>query len=67
MNKMNNQRRLSVEVNNGNIEDALKRLKRKLKRDNFYVEMKKREYYMKPSVEKKMKKRRKKLSSGEEL
>lgn len=60
-------RSVSVEVWNGDIEGALRRLKRKLKKDNFYVEMKKREYYLKPSLEKKLKKRRKKTATGEEI
>jgi len=66
-NKHNNTRSLSVEVWNGDIEGALRRLKRKLKKDNFYVEIKKREYYLKPSVQKKLKKRRKKSISGDVL
>jgi ribosomal protein S21 len=67
INKHNNSRSLSVDVWNNDIEGALRRLKRKLKKDNFYVEMKKRECYLKPSVEKKLKKRRKKSANGEEL
>lgn len=66
-NKYDNTRSLSVEVWNGDIEGAMRRLKRKLKKDNFYVEIKKREYYLKPSEEKKLKKRRKKSASGDEL
>tara|TARA_R110000824_G_scaffold81446_7_gene204772 strand:+ start:2725 stop:2922 length:198 start_codon:yes stop_codon:yes gene_type:complete len=63
----NNKRSVSVEVFKGDIEGALRRLKRKLKKDDFYIEMKKREYYLKPSVEKKLKQRRRKSSDGEEL
>jgi ribosomal protein S21 len=66
-NKHDNTRSVSVEVYNNDIEGALRRLKRKLKKDNFYVEIKKREFYLKPSLEKKLKKRRKKSISGEEL
>tara|TARA_B100001939_G_scaffold301515_1_gene278123 strand:+ start:188 stop:394 length:207 start_codon:yes stop_codon:yes gene_type:complete len=66
-NKYDNTRSLSVEVWNGDIEGALRRLKRKLKKDNFYVEIKKREYYLKPSIQKKLKKRRKKSISGDVL
>ena len=60
-------RSVSVQVRNNDIEGALRTLKRKLKKDNFYIEIKKREYYLKPSLQKKMKKRRKKSISGEEL
>jgi small subunit ribosomal protein S21 len=66
-NKHDNTRSVSVEVYNNDIEGALRRLKRKLKKDNFYVEIKKREFYLKPSLERKLKKRRKKSISGEEL
>ena len=65
--KMDNTRSVSVNVRNGDIEGALRLLKRKLKKDNFYVELKKKEFYLKPSVEKKIKKRRKKSISGDEL
>ena len=46
---------------------ALRLLKRKLKRDGFYVEMRKREFYKKPSEIKKAKKRRRKSIDGDEL
>lgn len=65
--KMDNTRSVSVNVRNGDIEGALRLLKRKLKKDNFYVELKKKEFYLKPSVERKLKKRRKKSISGDEL
>jgi len=42
-------------------------LKRKLKKDNFFRELQSREFYLKPSVIKKLKKRRKKTASGSEL
>jgi len=64
---MNNARSLSVNVYNGDIESALRLLKRKLKKDNFYVELKKKEFFLKPSVEKKLKKRRKKSINGDDL
>tara|TARA_R110000744_G_scaffold9052_11_gene29503 strand:+ start:512 stop:715 length:204 start_codon:yes stop_codon:yes gene_type:complete len=67
MGNISNKRVLSVEVYKGDIEGALRRLKRKLKKDDFYIEMKKREYYLKPSVAKKLKQRRSKSSDGEEL
>ena len=49
------------------LEYALRLLKRKLKRDGFYVEMRKREFYKKPSEIKKSKKRRRKSIDGDEL
>lgn len=65
--KMDNARSLSVNVYNGDVEGALRLLKRKLKKDNFYVELKKKEFFLKPSVEKKLKKRRKKSINGDDL
>jgi ribosomal protein S21 len=66
---MNNgtSRSVSVSVRNNDIEGALITLKRKLKKDNFFKEMQKREYYMKPSEIKKMKKRRRKSIDGDNL
>ena len=64
---MDNTRSLSVNVYNGDIEGALRLLKRKLKKDNFYVELKKKEFFLKPSVERKLKKRRKKSINGDDL
>ena len=64
---MDNTRSLSVNVYNGDVEGALRLLKRKLKKDNFYVELKKKEFFLKPSVEKKLKKRRKKSINGDDL
>ena len=61
-------RSVSVSLqNNDDLEYALKLLKRKLKRDGFYVEMRKREFYKKPSEIKKAKKRRRKSIDGDEL
>ena len=60
-------RSVSVSVRNNDIEGALRTLKRKLKKDNFFKEMQKREYYMKPSEIKKMKKRRRKSIDGDNL
>jgi ribosomal protein S21 len=45
----------------------LRELKRKLKKDGFYKELRRREYFISPSEEKKLKKRRRKSISGEEL
>ena len=59
---------VSVEVKGpDDLEKALRLLKRKLKREGFFVEMRKREFYRKPSELKKLKKRRRKLSDGTEL
>lgn len=60
-------RSVSVDIRNGDIEGALRLLKRKLKKDNFFRELQSREFYLKPSVIKKLKKRRKKTASGSEL
>lgn len=61
-------RSVSVSLKNkDDLEYALKLLKRKLKRDGFYVEMRKREFYKKPSEIKKAKKRRRKSIDGDEL
>lgn len=42
-----------IKVNNGNIEDALKRFKRQCARNGVLQEVRKREHYEKPSVRKK--------------
>ena len=44
-----------VRVNNGNIEDALKRFKRQCARNGVLQEVRKREHYEKPSVKRKKK------------
>ena len=44
-----------VKVNNGNIEDALKRFKRQCARNGVMQEVRKREHYEKPSVRRKKK------------
>ena len=41
---------LSVTVYNNNVEEALKRLKRKVKNSNMLQELRKKEYFVKPSV-----------------
>ena len=59
---------VSVDVKGpDDLEKAMRLLKRKLKRDGFYVEMRKREFYKKPSEIKKSKKRRRKSIDGDEL
>ena len=44
-----------VKVNNGNLEDALKRFKRQCARNGVLQEVRKREHYEKPSVKRKKK------------
>jgi len=45
-----------VEVLDGDLEKALKRLKRKIKKDGLLKELKEHEYYVKPSAKKRKKK-----------
>ena len=47
---------LAIEVKNGNVEVALKILKRRIKKSRLMVELQKREYYKKPSTLRKEKK-----------
>ena len=49
------------------LERALRDLKRQLKKDNFYKEIRKREFFVSPSEKKKLKKRRKTFTTGEDL
>ena len=59
---------VSVEVKSPNqLEYALKILKRKLKKENFYIELRKKEFYQKPSEIKRANKRRRKTSDGDDL
>ena len=44
-----------IKVNNGNLEDAIKRFKRQCARNGIIKEIKKREHYEKPSVKRKKK------------
>ena len=44
-----------IKVNNGNIEDALKRFKRETSKAGVMAEIKKRRHYEKPSVKRKKK------------
>lgn len=66
-----NKRSVSVILKDGKdqscLERALRDLKRKLKKDNYYKEMRKREFFVSPSEERKLKKRRRKSISGESL
>ena len=59
---------VSVEVKGpDHLEYALKLLKRKLKKENFYVELRKKEFYQKPSEIKRARKRWRKASDGADL
>ena len=44
-----------IKVNNGNLEDAIKRFKRQCARNGIIQEIKKRAHYEKPSVKRKKK------------
>ena len=59
---------VSVEVRSPDqLEYALKLLKRKLKKENLYVELRRKEFYQKPSEIKKAKQRRRKTMDGSDL
>ena len=59
---------VSVEVKGpDHLEYALKLLKRKLKKENLYVELRRKEFYQKPSEIKKAKQRRRKTMDGTDL
>lgn len=49
-------RGLTVEVRNGNVDGAIRLLNRKVKNDGLIREIRKREYFEKPSVVKRRKK-----------
>ena len=52
---------LSVTVFNNNVEGALKVLKKKVKNANLFLDLRKKEYYIKPSEEKRHKRNLAKL------
>ena len=52
---------LSVTVFNNNVEGALKVLKKKVKNSNLFLDLRKKEYYTKPSEEKRHKRNLAKL------
>ena len=56
-----NSQGLSVTVYNNNVEEALKRLKRKVKNSDIMQELRKKEYYVKPSIIKREKRNLAKL------
>ena len=68
MNRTGCKRCVGVQVKGpDDLEKALRLLKRKLKREGFFLELQRREYYQKPSEIKKSKKRRRKAIDGTEL
>ena len=68
MNRTGCKRCVGVQVKGpDDLEKALRLLKRKLKRECFFLELRRREYYQKPSEIKKSKKRRRKAIDGTEL
>lgn len=54
-------RGMVVDVRDNNIEYALRILKRKLKKENWILELRKREYYKKPSAIRREKKNKQRL------
>jgi small subunit ribosomal protein S21 len=58
----------SIDVRNDNVEGALRILKKRIQKDGLFFELKKREFYAKPSEKRRMKKaaaiiRQKKIQS----
>lgn len=49
---------MKIEVRNGNVEKALRVMKKKLKKDGVFQELKDRQYYQKPSAKKREAKKR---------
>jgi len=49
---------MQVIVKNNNVEKALRQLKRKIKKSGLLVELKERQYYTKPSEQKRLDKKR---------
>jgi len=52
---------ISVKVYKGNVERALSKLKKKVKEEKLFLELKQREFYTKPSVLKREKRAKSKL------
>tara|TARA_R110002012_G_scaffold284801_1_gene475729 strand:- start:317 stop:568 length:252 start_codon:yes stop_codon:yes gene_type:complete len=52
---------LSVTVHNNNVEEAIRRLKRKVKNSNIIQELRDKEYFVKPSIVKREKRNLAKL------
>ena len=49
---------MKIEVRNNNVEKALRVMKKKMKRDGVFQELKDRQYYQKPSEKKRLAKKR---------
>jgi|3_EtaG_2_1085321.scaffolds.fasta_scaffold01420_10 small subunit ribosomal protein S21 len=59
---------LKVEARKGeDVENLLRRFKRKLKKEDRIIEIRKWDYYQKPSDKKRAKRRRKKFSDGRDF
>jgi len=48
---------LKIEVRNGNVEKALRVMKKKMKKEGVFQELKDRQYYQKPSEKKRLAKK----------
>jgi|TARA_X000001036_G_scaffold235781_1_gene220044 small subunit ribosomal protein S21 len=53
---------LKIEVRNNNVEKALRVMKKKMKRDGVFQELKDRQYYQKPSFVKREKAKQRKIN-----
>ena len=53
---------ITVEVRNNNVEKALRVMKKKMKRDGVFQELKDRQYYQKPSFVKREKAKQRKIN-----
>ena len=53
---------IKIEVRNNNVEKALRVLKKKLKKEEIFQEMKDRQYYQKPSEVRRERKKQRKIA-----
>ena len=53
---------MKIEVRNNNVEKALRVMKKKMKRDGVFQELKDRQYYQKPSFVKREKAKKRKIN-----
>lgn len=53
---------MKIEVRNGNVEKALRVLKRKMKKEGIFEELKDRQYYLKPSAKKREAEKRRRVT-----
>ncbi len=53
---------MKIEVRNNNVEKALRVMKKKMKRDGVFQELKDRQYYQKPSFVKREKAKQRKIN-----